>query len=156
MGIEQIIMMVVIIGGVGGYWWWTTGRHGADATKVYAGLQKDEQMAWLANGYFQLDFEKKDVAMAMVGVERRGKAFTLAGTQSGELVLRPRGDEPVRFQKGQLRLQPLKTDADTLVGLSGQPEPADVFEAQVQDGEPFKVLLARSVAATVNDWSAAA
>ena len=68
MGIEHLVYAVVVVGGLVGYWWWTTGRHGSDATKVYAGLRKDEQMAWLANGYFKLDFEKKDVAMAMVGV----------------------------------------------------------------------------------------
>ncbi len=156
MGIEHLIYAVVVIGGVVGYWWWTSGRHGANATNVHLGLRADEQMAWLAHGNFVLDFEKKDVALALVGTERVGKTFTLTGTQGGELVMRVKGEDPVRFQRGSLRFETLEEGVDTRMGLSGQLEPVDVFAAHVAGQEPFKVALPRSAGSAVNDWSAAA
>ena len=156
LGVEHLVYVVIVIGAIVGYWWWTSGRHGGDATKVHAGLRPDEELVWLANGYFKLDLETKDVAIALVGMQRVGKAFTLAGTAAGALVLRPRGEDPVRFLPGQLRFVPLEEGVETLVGLSGSPEPADIFEVQVAGGEPFKVLLPRSVATQVNGWSIAA
>ncbi|MCA9615748.1 MAG: hypothetical protein KC586_23490 [Myxococcales bacterium] len=152
MGLPQLLMMVVMVGGMVGWWWFKHGRHGANAYKFSLGLRADEEPTAVLQGYFKIGFEKKDVALALVGVERVGKWFTIALTPH-EMVLRPRDEDAVRYGKGGFRVAPVERDVEKLVGLTGQKEPADVFVVEPRGGAPFHLVLARSAGDHLAAWS---
>lgn len=155
MGLPQILMMLLMVGGFVGYWWFKTGRHGANAYKLSLGLRADEEPTSVVQGYFKIGFEKKDIALAVVGMERVGKWFTLALTSGGEMVIRPRDEDPVRYRKGSFVVEAVKHDVEKLVGPSGQKEVADVFAFQPHGGQPFHVVLPRSAGEQLAQWTRA-
>jgi hypothetical protein len=151
---QQVLYGLIVVLGLVGYWWFTSGRHGQNATKVHLGLSPEEEVKFTYAGFFHVALGAKDVALALAGAERVGKGIMLTRTTSGVTVLKPQGDECLRFAPGDFRLHQIESTGEKLVGASGGMEPADVYEIDASSlTQPIQIRLARSSAVALNETS---
>ena len=84
------IMGAVILGGLGFYYWYSFARHGGveGYQRHQLALREGEKLLKFFFGSYHLEFEKKDIALAVVNVERVGKSLQIGITDQDRLILK--------------------------------------------------------------------
>ncbi|MEM9696985.1 MAG: hypothetical protein AAGA56_30905 [Myxococcota bacterium] len=148
-------MAIVVGGGLAAYWWFTQGRHGGAAGYLNhkLGLSADERIEAMWTSYYDPDLSLLESTVL------RGANYIVALTSTRVLAIgnNEKGQAPVRFGLGEVRVELYRAHASRLVGPTSTLEPADVIQLTPTSGTaPFRLLLPRSGAQAVIAWSRSA
>lgn len=154
------IMGAVILGGLGLYYWYSFGRHGGMGgyQKHQFQLKEGESLVKFFFGSYHLEAEKKDIALALVNVERVGQPLQFGITDLGRLIFREHAammaDEPISLEKNQVKeVKILPGEFSSLVGLTGKLEKMRTVEIALNDGNVIKVDTANSCGEAIVEWA---
>lgn len=160
MQIPAWLMGGVIVAGIAGYYWYSFGRHGGmnGYQKHQFKLREGETVLKYFHGGYHLDNEKKDIALALVNVERVGKPLHFAITSQGRLIFRENAavmaDEPISLEKNEVKaIKILEGEYPTQVGLTGKLEKTRAVEIHLTNGQLIKVRVPQSGAEAMKEWA---